>query len=161
MKHLTMVTIVLLSLLSCDRYVKVDKSELKKFFSDVLKADSIKNGYYLIANIDEWDIIELTISDTTYKRADSDIIKDGMWTYQLFGNAKVITLDEFHEMEKKPSGAPPYYRFSLPFFSNDRQSIYMYYSHDSVTLSKDRWLNQYRKINGNWELVTSSFAPGS
>jgi len=160
MKHFALVTI-LLSLLSCDRYADVDKTALKKFFSDVVIADSMKSGYYLIANIDEWETIELTISDTTYKRANSDIVKDGMWTYQLFGNAKVITLDEYHKMEKKPAGAPAYYRFSLPFFSNDRQSAFMYYSHDSVTLNKDRWLNQYKKINGNWELVNSSFAPGS
>ncbi|OQP61961.1 hypothetical protein A3860_30175 [Niastella vici] len=160
MKQL-LVTILLLSLLSCDRYADVDKKELQQFFSDLIIADSIKSGYYLIANIDEWNTFELTISDTTYKRANSDIIKDGMWTYQLFGNAKVITLDEYHKMEKKPAGAPPYYRFSLPFYSNDRQSVFMYYSHDSVTLNKDRWLNQYKKLNGNWVLVNSSFVPGS
>lgn len=159
MKHLALVTISL-SLLACNHYADVDKAELKKFFSDVIIADSMKSGYYLIANIDEWDTFELTTSDTTYKRANSDIIKDGMWTYQLFGNAKVITLDEYHKMEKRSAGAPPYYRFSLPFFSNDKQSAFIYYSHDSVALNKDRWLNQYRKINGNWVLVNSSFAPG-
>src|ERR1041385_8117144 len=106
MKHLALATIFLLSLLSCDRYANVDKTELKKFVSDVITAHSMKGGYYLIANIDEWNTYELTISDTTYKRANSDHIKDGIWTYQLFGNAKVITLDEYHKMEKKPAGAP-------------------------------------------------------
>jgi hypothetical protein len=157
MKKLTPLMIALCFLFSCDRYVDVEKAELQKIFSDLIAADSIKPGFYLIGSIDSWEVIEMTVSDTTYKRAAADIVKDGLWTYQLFGNAKVISEEEYRHMEKKLSKRPAYYRFSLPFLSKDKQSFYIYYTHDSLTVNATKQFRQYRMINNTWVMCELTY----
>ena len=153
-------TFVGLILLSCHHKIQVDKSELKQIYTDILTADSLTGKYYLIDSIQSFDKKSITESDTTYFIANSEIIKNGIWTDNLFDSLKVISANKLHSISKNNQFKliPIHYTFSLPYFSNDMQTFLIYYNYYCGNLCAEYSLRLYKKINGKWTFIKSYFS---
>jgi hypothetical protein len=149
-----------LILTSCNQPVQVDTLELKKIYSDILEPDSLKGKFYLIDSIESFDKKVIVQSDTIYSIAYCDEIKNGIWTNNLFDSLLTISADKMHSISKSDSFkiTPIHYSFSLPYFSKDKNSFIVYYNYYCGSLCAEYSLRLYKKINGKWTFIKSSFS---
>lgn len=155
-----LVTFFGLILLSCHQQILVDKSELKQIYTGILTSDSLTDKYYLIDSIESFDKKSIIQSDTTYFIAYCDSTKNGVWTGKLFDNLIIISAGKLHSISKYDQFkmAPIHYSFSLPYFSNDKQTLLIYYNHYCGNLCAEYSLRLYKKINGKWTFIKSYFS---
>jgi hypothetical protein len=153
-------TILSLVIFSCRQAIRTDKTELNQIYSDILSADSLKGKYYLVDSIDNFETKSIKQSDMTYYISSCDSIKNGVWTDRLYDSLIIISKDRLHSISKANTltMTPAHYSFSLPYFSKDKQSFIIYYSHYCGNLCAEYSLRLYKKINGKWIFIKSYFS---
>ena len=158
-KQLLVIFFGLISL-SCHQKIRIDEQELKQIYNDILTADLLIDKYYLIDSIESFDKTFIKESDTTYSIAYSDMTKNGVWTDNLSDNLTIITADQLRSISKNNQFKiiPAHYSFSLPYFSQDKQTFLIYYSHYCGNLCAEYSLRLYKKINGKWTFIKSYFS---
>jgi len=147
-------------LLSCKHSILVDKAELKGIFQELLIDESSTHNYLLIDSIQDIEKKSIIQSDTTYTIANCDVVKNGIWTNEIFDNAKIISRNYINSVAKPDPfmKTPPHYSFSLPYFSKDKTSFVIYYNCYCGNLCAEYSLRLYKKINGKWTFIKTYFS---
>ena len=160
MLKLILLTFFGLILLSCHQQMEIDKTELRHIYSDILTADSLMERYYLIDSIENFEAKFIKQSDTTYYIATCDISKNGIWNDNLFDSLIIISKHKLHSFSKSNAFTitPSYYKFSLPYFSEDKQTFLIYYNHYCGNLCAEYSLREYKKINKTWTFIKTYFS---
>lgn len=145
---------------ACGQSPKIDKSELREIFFDILSVDSLSGKYYLIDSIEKIETTKIEISGTTYLVADCEIAKNGIWTESIYDSLAIISKNRLDSLTKgnKFEMTPANYSFSLPYFSKDKQSFIIYYNRYCGILCAEYSLRVYKKINGKWIFIKSVFS---
>jgi len=154
------ITILLFTLFSCGETIQINKSELNHIYDDILSTDSLTRKYYLLDSIDKFETKAIKQSDTTYFIADYGGVENGVWTDKIHDSLVIITEERLNSISKADPFPMtlPHYRFSLPYFSKDKQSFIIYYDHYCGSLCAEYSLRLYKLIDGKWTFVKSYFS---
>lgn len=147
-------------LLSYKENISIDKIELWQIFKDIVATDSARPGYFLIDSIQDFKIKSIDQSGIKYLIASSDIVNSGVWTNEIFDNAKIISRKYLDSVAKPNSQMEPpsHYSFSLPYFSKDKKSFVIYYNYYCGSLCAEYSLRLYKKNKGKWVFIKSFFS---
>jgi len=141
--------------ISCEEKIKIDDAELKMVMKSLEQEDLTKTKSIVIAEIDEINTKWLSIGDTSYYKYKPDAVRDGVWTNQIFDSARIITQKQLDSISAPDPlyNTPEHYRFSLPFFTKDKNLFLIYLTHYCGNLCAERSTRLYKKVNGKWVLV--------
>lgn len=137
-----------LPILSCKQSIPINQTELKQLFTQIIEDDSIAGAYYVVDSIDEIDKKEITEEGNIYKVSYCDVIRNNTWNAEIFPGAKVVS---------KAQMAIPYYSFSLPYLSENKQSLLIYYNLYCGNLCAESSLRLYKKVKGKWKRIKYYF----
>jgi hypothetical protein len=159
MNKLILLSFLTFLLFSCKQSISVDKSELKKIFTELIIADSVKTKYFLIDSIQNFEKKSIAQSNTTYLIASYSLANNGIWTNEIFDSAKIITNTQLQSISNSNpfTMTPVHYSFSLPYFSKDKKSFIIYYNYYCGNLCAEYSLRLYKYINGKWVFIKSYF----
>lgn len=146
---------VTLLALSCNQSVPISQVELKEIFMDIIKEDSITGTYFIVDSIEEVENKLLTEESVSYKISYCDALKNSTWKTEVFDHAKLVSkayLDTTLNINS-PDLVTPRYRFTMPYFSEDKQSLLIYYDLYCGSLCAENSLRLYKKINGRWKYI--------
>lgn len=125
----------------------------------MLAADSLNGKRYLIDSIENFGNKTITQSGTTYQIADYTDVNDGLWTSELFDSLVLISTDKLESLSQPDpfNKTPAHYKFSLPYYSKDKQTFIIYYDYYCGSLCAEYSLRLYKKANGKWTYIKSYF----
>ena len=157
MFRVLLVTLFLSLFVSFRQIPKDDHAEIRLIFHAIISGDSRHGSYYLIDSIVNYRLKMIDGYDQPCIIAESDETKSGVWCEGIFEKARIISGKKLQSLSQPDpfTMTPPHYRFSLPYFSKDKQTILIYYSYYCGNLCAERALRLYKLINGRWTYVES------
>jgi hypothetical protein len=146
---------VMLLILSCNQPVPISQAELKQIFTDIIKEDSLTKPYYIVDSLERVEEKSLTEEGVTYKTSYCSAIKNNIWNSELFDSAKIVSKAYIDSSFKNKNSdlALPRYRFTMPYLSEDKLSLLIYYDLYCGNLCAENSLRLYKRINGKWKYI--------
>ena len=81
-----------------------------------------------------------------------------VWTNIYFDSARIVSQQYVNNFRKNTGSTPVHYKFSIPYFTKDKNYCVIYYESYCGTLCAEQSLRLYKNENGKWIAIKSLFS---